>query len=62
MLQAIPDPEKTTTDADLDLQLQEALILTNTDIIDLGLMDSIAEADYRMDLEVHKGDYDAIAF
>src|SRR5277367_3948134 len=33
MLEAIPDPEKTTTDADIDLQLREALISTNTDMI-----------------------------
>jgi hypothetical protein len=61
MLQAIPNPEKTTTGADLDLQLREALISTNTDMIDLGLMDSIAEADCRMNPKVHKGDYNNIA-
>jgi hypothetical protein len=28
MLKAIPDPEKTTTEADIELQLQEALVST----------------------------------
>jgi hypothetical protein len=28
MLEAIPDPEKATTEADIELQLQEALIST----------------------------------
>ena len=28
MLEAIPDPEKTTTEADIELQLQEALVST----------------------------------
>ena len=55
ILEAIPDPEKTTTDADIDLQLREALISTNTDMIDPGLMDSIINP------EVQEGDYDDIA-
>jgi hypothetical protein len=59
MLEAIPDPEKTTTDADIDLQLREALISTNTDMIDPGLMDSIV--DYKMGSEVREGGYDNIA-
>ena len=54
ILEAIPDPEK-TTDADIDLQLREALISTNTDMIDPGLMDSIINP------EVQEGDYDDIA-
>ena len=28
MLKAIPDPEKTTTEADIEVQLQEALVST----------------------------------
>jgi len=28
MLEAIPDPEKTTTEADIEIQLQEALVST----------------------------------
>jgi hypothetical protein len=56
MLEAIPNPEK-TTNADIDLQLREALISTNTDtdIIDPGLIDSI------MNLEVQEGNYNDIA-
>jgi hypothetical protein len=39
MLEAIPNPEKTTTDADIELQLQEALVSTIA-AIDLSLDDS----------------------
>jgi hypothetical protein len=61
MLEAIPNPEKTTTNANIDLQLREALIAIATDIIDLGLDDSIVVADYKMDIEVQEGDYIALA-
>jgi hypothetical protein len=51
MLEAIPDPEQTTTDADIELQLQEALVSTiAADIIDPSLdlykIDLEQEADY----------------
>jgi hypothetical protein len=39
MLEAIPDPEKTTTEADIELQLQEALVSTIS-AIDPSLDDS----------------------
>jgi len=39
MLEAIPDPEKTTTDADIEVQLQEALVSTIA-AIDPSLDDS----------------------
>jgi hypothetical protein len=39
MLEAIPDPEKTTTEADIEVQLQEALVSTIA-IIDPSLDDS----------------------
>jgi hypothetical protein len=52
MLEAIPDPEQTTTDADIELQLQEALVSTiATDMIDPSL-DS-----YKIDSEVQEADY-----
>jgi hypothetical protein len=59
MLEAIPDSEKMTTDADIDLQLWETLISTHTDLTDLGL-DPVIAADYKIDSEV-QGDYDDIA-
>jgi hypothetical protein len=37
-----------TTDADIDLQLQETLISTHTDLTNLGLDPAIA-ADYKID-------------
>ena len=39
MLEAIPDPEKTTTEADIEVQLQEALVSTIA-AIDPSLDDS----------------------
>jgi hypothetical protein len=39
MLEAIPDPEKTTTEADIEVQLQEALVSTIA-AIDPSLNDS----------------------
>jgi hypothetical protein len=54
MLKAIPDPKKTTTEADIKLQLQEALVSTivaidpsleTTEIVDLAAqMDYIASS------------------
>ena len=55
ILKAIPNPEKTTIDANIDLQLQEALISTNIDMIDPGLIDSIINP------EVQEGNYNNIA-
>jgi hypothetical protein len=49
MLKAIPNPEKTTTEADIKAQLQEALISTIA-IIDLSLDtvidDIVVQVDY----------------
>jgi hypothetical protein len=39
MLEAIPDPERTTTEADIEAQLQEALVSTIA-VIDPSLDDS----------------------
>jgi hypothetical protein len=43
MLNSIPDPEKTTMEADIELQLQEALVSTIA-AIDLSLDDSFCVA------------------
>ena len=55
MLEAIPNPEQTTTDADIKLQLQKALVSTiATDMVDSSL-DS-----YKIDSEVQEADYIAL--
>jgi hypothetical protein len=44
MLEAIPDPEKTTTEADIEIQLQEALVSTIA-VIDPSLDSSFYATD-----------------
>jgi hypothetical protein len=58
MLEAIPDPEKATTEADIELQLQEALVSTMAAIdpsldasyqameADIDSIDPALQADY----------------
>ena len=58
MLEAIPDPEKTTTEADIELQLQEALVSTIA-AIDPSLDDSFCatEAEEDRDPVAFQADY-----
>ena len=60
MLKAIPDPEKTTTEADIEAQLQEALVSTIA-AIDPSLDDSFCatevEAMEDRDLLALQADY-----
>jgi hypothetical protein len=50
MLEAIPNPEKTTTEADIEAQLQEALVSTIA-AIDLSLDDSYCAVQFMEELE-----------
>jgi hypothetical protein len=49
MLEAIPNPERTTTEADIEVQLQEALISTIAMIdpsLDTAMDDAVVQVDY----------------
>jgi hypothetical protein len=50
MLEAIPNPEKTTTEADIELQLQEALVSTIA-AIDPSLDDSFCATEAEVEVE-----------
>jgi hypothetical protein len=50
MLKAIPNPEKTTIEADIKLQLQEALVLTIA-AIDPSLDDSFCATEVEVEVE-----------
>jgi hypothetical protein len=57
MLESIPDPEQTTTKADIELLLREALISTiAADVIDPAL-DSMEIIDSTLQSEVQEADY-----
>ena len=59
MLKAIPDPEKTTTEADIEVQLQEALISTIA-AIDLSLdttIDVVDDAVVQVDYIASQADF-----
>jgi hypothetical protein len=56
MLEAIPDPERTTTEADIEVQLQEALVSTIA-AIDPSLNDSFCAIEATEDLIALQADY-----
>ena len=56
MLEAIPDPEKTTTDADIEVQLQEALVSTIA-AIDPSIDDSFRATDATEDTLALQANY-----
>ena len=56
MLEAIPDPEKTTTDADIEVQLQEALV-SRIAAIDPSLDDSFCATEAMEDTLALLADY-----
>jgi hypothetical protein len=56
MLKAIPDPEKTTTESDIEVQLQEALVSTIA-AIDPSLDDSFCATNVTEDPMASQADY-----
>jgi hypothetical protein len=60
MLKAIPNPEKTTTEADIELQLQEALVSTIA-AIDPSLDDSFCATEAIEAIEAIEATEDTLA-